>query len=252
MHAKSAARLRAIATTSSIALSLAMVAGQGAYAQTAAPAAAVKADDNTVAEIVVGTRASLQSAIGRKKRAQTTVDSLVADDVASFPDKNVAEALQRITGVQISREFGEGNGISIRGVENDLNRVEINGASTLGFNGGRGADFRELTSDMIKTIDVYKGSVASLTEGGVGGTVIVETMQPLEVRKPYLNLSVQAEYVDTIKSTKPRIGVSFGRKFLDDRLGINAVFTYDKVDTRSDNIKNNSFFGGTNITAVTP
>jgi iron complex outermembrane receptor protein len=138
---------------------------------------------------VVGTRASLQSAIGRKKRAQTTVDSLVADDVASFPDKNVAEALQRITGVQISREFGEGNGISIRGVENDLNRVEINGASTLGFNGGRGADFRELTSDMIKTIDVYKGSVASLTEGGVGGTVIVETMQPLEVRKPYLNLS---------------------------------------------------------------
>jgi TonB-dependent receptor len=252
MHAKSSARLRAITTTSSIALSLAIVAGQGAYAQTAAPAkAAVKADDNTVAEIVVGTRASLQSAIGRKKRAQTTVDSLVADDVASFPDKNVAEALQRITGVQISREFGEGNGISIRGVENDLNRVEINGASTLGFNGNRGADFRELTSDMIKTIDVYKGSVASLTEGGVGGTVIVETMQPLEVRKPYLNLSIQGQYVDTIKSTTPRIGVSFGRKFLNDRLGVNAVFTWDKVDTRSDNIKNNSFFGGTNITATT-
>jgi len=249
MHAKSSARLRAITTTSSIALSLAIVAGQGAYAQTAAPAG-VKADDNTVAEIVVGTRASLQSAIGRKKRAQTTVDSLVADDVASFPDKNVAEALQRVTGVQISREFGEGNGISIRGVENDLNRVEINGASTLGFNGGRGADFRELTSDMIKTIDVYKGSVASLTEGGVGGTVIVETMQPLEVRKPYLNLSLQLQNVDTMKTTKPRIGLSMGRKFFNDRLGFNTVFTYDKVDTRSDNIKNNSFLGGTNVTAT--
>ena len=249
MHEFTGGRRAAVATASLLALAASLASTESVHAQTAKPAAV---DQTTVVEeIVVGTRASLQSAIGRKKRAQTTVDSLVADDVASFPDKNVAEALQRITGVQISREFGEGNGISIRGVENDLNRVEINGASTLGFNGNRGADFRELTSDMIKTVDVYKGSVASLTEGGVGGTVIVETMQPLEVRKPYLNLSVQAEYVDTIGSTKPRIGVSFGRKFLNDRLGINAVFTYDKVDTRSDNIKNNSFFGGTNVTATT-
>ena len=94
MHAKSSARLRAITTTSSIALSLAIVAGQGAYAQTAAPAAkaAVKADDNTVAEIVVGTRASLQSAMNRKKRNGTISDSIVAEDIGQFPDKNIGEA----------------------------------------------------------------------------------------------------------------------------------------------------------------
>jgi iron complex outermembrane receptor protein len=255
MLATTRGRRAAVATASLLALAAGLAHADGAVAQTAAPASGAKSSDTAAAtlveEVVVGTRASLQSAIGRKKRAQTTVDSIVADDVASFPDKNVAEALQRVTGVQISREFGEGNGISIRGVENDLNRVEINGASTLGFNGGRGADFRELSADMIKTVDVYKGSIASLTEGGVGGTVIVETLQPLEVGKPFLNLSVQAEHVDTINTTKPRIGVSFADKFLDDRLGISSVFTYDEVDTRSDNIKNNSFFGGTNVTATT-
>src|SRR5262245_51338575 len=75
--------------------------------------------------LVVGTRASLQSAIERKKRAGTVVDSIVAEDVAQFPDKNIGEALQRITGVQLAREFGEGTRVSIRGVEPDLNRVEV-------------------------------------------------------------------------------------------------------------------------------
>ncbi|WP_334181416.1 TonB-dependent receptor plug domain-containing protein [Novosphingobium sp.] len=108
--------------------------------------------------VVVGTRASLESAIARKRGADTVADSIVAEDVSQFPDKNIGEALQRITGVQLQREFGEGVAVSIRGVEPDLNRVEINGVSLLGNSGSgeRGADFRELASELVKSIDVFK------------------------------------------------------------------------------------------------
>lgn len=104
--------------------------------------------------IVVGTRASLQSAIARKRNAGTVVDSIVADDIASFPDKNIGDSLARVTGVQLSREFGEGNQISIRGVEPDLNRVEINGVGQSSALGARAGDFREFASELVKSIDV--------------------------------------------------------------------------------------------------
>jgi len=92
------------------------------------PAAATKADTATVIEIK-GTRSSIQGSIARKRTASTVSDSIVAEDIDQFPDKNVGEALSRITGVQLTRQFGEGSQVSIRGVEPDLNRVEVNGAS---------------------------------------------------------------------------------------------------------------------------
>ena len=110
---------------------LAQSANAPAQADPATPATG-QGDEPGVGEIlVVGTRASLQSAIARKRKAETVVDSIVADDIASFPDKNVGDSLARITGVQLSRDFGEGVKVSIRGVEPDLNRVEINGVSQM-------------------------------------------------------------------------------------------------------------------------
>jgi len=96
--------------------------------------------------LIVGTRASLRSAIARKRNAGTVVDSIVADDIASFPDKNVGDSLARVTGVQLSRDFGEGVQVSIRGVEPDLNRVEGNGVTQMAPLGTRGVDFRELAT----------------------------------------------------------------------------------------------------------
>ncbi|WP_245656707.1 TonB-dependent receptor plug domain-containing protein, partial [Sphingomonas asaccharolytica] len=129
--------------------------------------------------LVVGTRASLRSAIARKRNAGTVVDSIVADDIASFPDKNVGDSLARVTGVQLSRDFGEGVQVSIRGVEPDLNRVEVNGMSQVSALGTRGGDFRELATELVKSIDVYKGYTVDLTEGGIGGTVSIELRKPL-------------------------------------------------------------------------
>lgn len=206
-----------------------------ALAQTA-PAEKVELEEI----IVVGTRASLQSAIDRKKKANTVVDSLVAEDVAQFPDKNVGEALQRITGVQLSRAFGEGESVSIRGVEPDLNRVEINGVSVLGGagTGARGADLRDMASELIKSIDVFKGFTADMTEGGVGGTVSVQTRRPLELKKTLFSVSAAGQYLDLQKKVTPRGNLTFGDKYLDDRLGVLVNVTYDDVDTRGDFLRN--------------
>lgn len=215
----------------------------------AAPAAMGQQASSTVAPgeeldevVVVGTRASLQSAIERKRKAGTVVDSIVAEDIAQFPDKNVGEALSRVTGVQLSRDFGEGVGISIRGVAPDLNRVEINGMSVLSAGGPgtaqRSVDFRELASELIKTVDVIKGSTADLTEGGIGGTVRVELRKPLELSGPLLSATVSEQKLTTQGGWTPRANVTAATQLFDNRFGIMANVTYDKVITRGDFLRN--------------
>ncbi|MEM9965829.1 MAG: TonB-dependent receptor plug domain-containing protein, partial [Asticcacaulis sp.] len=190
--------------------------------------------------VVVGTRASTASAINRKKRAGTVSDSIVADDIGQFPDKNVGEALSRITGVQLSRDFGEGVSVSIRGVEPNLNRVEINGLNVLGTSGGgtaggeRGADFRELPSEIIQSVDVFKGFTADMTEGGIGGTVSIKTRKPLDFRKPTVSGTLSYQKLSLLDGYTPRASLLVADKFLDDRLGVLLNVTYDKVNTRQD------------------
>lgn len=192
--------------------------------------------------VVVGTRASLQSAINRKRNAGTIVDSIVADDIASFPDKNVGDSLSRITGVQLSRDFGEGTQVSIRGVEPDLNRVEINGVSQVSAGGSRAGDFRELATELVKSIDVFKGYAADLTEGGLGGTVLVETRKPLELKKALGSVVVSAQHLETTQDWRPRGTLVLGTpRFLMDGLGVLLNVTYDDKSTRQDYASNTNY-----------
>lgn len=211
-----------------------------ATAEAAKPAAKPQALETIV---VSGTRGSIQSAISRKKNASTVSDSIVAEDIDQFPDKNVGEALSRVTGVQLTREFGEGSQVSIRGVEPDLNRIEINGASVLGTSGGggRGAELRELASELIASIDVVKGSTADLTEGGVGGTVRITTRKPLDFTKRTLAMTLSAEQSTSREGTQPRASLLFADKFLDGKLGVMANIVYDDVHTRNDYSRNTSW-----------
>ncbi|WP_288411141.1 TonB-dependent receptor [uncultured Sphingomonas sp.] len=208
-----------------------------------ATSSTAQGDEAGVGEIlVVGTRASLQSAIARKRKAETVVDSIVADDIASFPDKNVGDSLARITGVQLSRDFGEGVKVSIRGVEPDLNRVEINGVSQMSATGERSGDFRELATELVKSIDVYKGYSANLTEGGLGGTVSIETRRPLDLAKPLATLVASAQHLDTTEDWRPRVTLVLGTPhFLLDGLGVLANVTYDDKTTRQDYISNTNW-----------
>ena len=232
------------------ALAFGLIAGTPALAQTATPTAqaqpeAPKQDLDEKAPgdiVVVGTRASLQSAIQRKRNAGTVVDSIVADDIASFPDKNIGDSLARVTGVQLSREFGEGNQISIRGVEPDLNRVEINGVGQSSALGARAGDFREFASELVKSIDVYKGYQAKLTEGGLGGTVLIETRKPLELKKGIATVNFAEQHLETTDDWKPRATLLIGTpSFLIDGLGVLANITYSDVTTRQDYASNTNY-----------
>ncbi|VXA98212.1 TonB-dependent receptor [Massilia sp. 9I] len=192
---------------------------------------------------IAGTRQSVASAINRKKNAGTVSDSIVAEDIGQFPDKNVGEALSRVTGVQLSRDFGEGSTVAIRGVEPDLNRIEINGMSVLGTSGGagRGAELRELASELIGSIDVFKGITADMTEGGVGGTVQIKTRKPLDFKKRTIGTSLAAEHSTSRGGVQPRPSLYMADKFLDGRLGLMANFVYDKVLTQNDYARNTSW-----------
>lgn len=246
-------------TTTALAIAALFAAGAAQAQQAAAPAApAAKPADKASEKLdkdgkpvknqldtveVVGTRRSIASAIDRKKNAGTVTDSIVAEDVNQFPDKNVGEALSRISGVQLSREFGEGSQVSIRGVEPDLNRVEINGMSVLGTNGGagRGAELRELASELIQSIDVVKGTQARMTEGGVGGTVLINTRKPLDFKERTIAGSLAAEQGSLRGGVQPRGTLLLADKFLDGKLGVMANLVYDKIYTRGDFARNTSW-----------
>lgn len=242
---------------SGTALAIAALFAAGAAQAQQAPAPAAKPAEKAAEKLdkdgkpvksldsveIVGTRRSIASAIDRKKNAGTVTDSIVAEDVNQFPDKNVGEALSRITGVQLSREFGEGSQVSIRGVEPDLNRVEINGMSVLGTNGGagRGAELRELASELIQSIDVVKGTQAKMTEGGIGGTVIINTRKPLDFKERTIAGTLAAEQGSLRGGAQPRGTLLLADKFFDNRLGLMANLVYDKIYTRGDFSRNTSW-----------
>lgn len=230
-------------SVSALALAAGALTASSALAQEDGAKEAITAAPVDPSDIVVtGTRASLQSAIARKRNAGTVVDSIVADDISSFPDKNVGEALSRITGVQLNRDFGEGFQVSIRGVEPQLNRIEINGVSQQSATGERGGDFRELQVELVKSIDVWKGYTVDLTEGGIGGTVSVETRRPLEIVKPIFVIKAEAQRLDLTETWKPRFNITAARSdLLGGRLGLLVNVTHNQVDTRQDYASNTNW-----------
>lgn len=242
MAKRSNSRIRIGATASWAVLGL-LLASNGALAQTAPESDAQEAQDadgvslagDTI--VVVGSRASQQSANARKKNARTATDSIVADDIGSFPDRNVAEAISRIPGVALGRnEYGEGADVSIRGNGPDLTRVELDGVgmtSTTGLainnDGGRSADLRELPADLVKSIDVVKGSTADMTEGSLGGTIQIKTRTGLDFSKPYFTVRAGANMNSLGKDWMPDFNGVASRKFFGDRLGAIVSGSYTKL-----------------------
>ena len=190
------------------------------FAAEAAAEESAKTEKDAVEVIeVTGIRFSDISALERKRNAGTSMDSLVAEDIGEFPDKNIGEALQRISGVQLGRDFGEGANISIRGVEPELVRVEMNGVGAMGMGGGRSVDFRDMASELVKSLDVIKGSEARITEGGVGGTVQINTRKPNEFDTDFISVNAEAQYNDLIGDTMPKFNFTGVKKF-GDNLGV--------------------------------
>jgi len=216
-------------TTALLAGTAIMIAGP-AFAQTA-PAAPQDQNTEVDAVIVSGIRASLQSALVEKRNADNLVEVIKAEDIGKLPDQNLAEVLENVTGVQITREAGVGRGVQIRGT--DANRVEINGVSTVGSGSGRsGISFDDLAASMIRSVEVIKVSEAKTIEGSVGGTINLRTIRPLDLSKPLLAFRAQSEYSDLSRSWTPRLSGTVGKRW-DTNLGefgLVGSFSYAKQD----------------------
>lgn len=151
---------------------------------------AAEAGANTEVEVIEvrGIRDSLKRNLADKRDSDAIIDVVHSEDIGKFPDKNVAESLQRISGVTVQRQFGEGNGVSIRGAGVDLTLTTLNGqnvASTGWFvfqPAKRSFNYELLPSELVGSLEVYKSSQADLLEGGVGGSVNVKTRKPLDLK----------------------------------------------------------------------
>jgi TonB-dependent receptor len=235
MHDKTAGRIRPNRLSYAVSLALAsLVASNAALAQeTAAQQQPAKteaaAPDGEIAKVIVSTRRSQQSSIGRKKNAATAMDSIVAEDVGSLPDRNIGEAISRMAGIAVDRgDYGEGISVSVRGNGADLTRVELDGQAVQSAGGtdmngggdGRGTEFRQLSADLIKSVDVVKGSTADMTEGSLGGGIVIKTRTGLDFQKPFVSVRVAGTQSSLNKKWDPDTNLILSNKFLDGRLGV--------------------------------
>ncbi len=165
-------------------------------------------DDNVI--VVSGFRASLESAQNLKRDADTFVDVITAEDIGALPDRSVAEALQRVPGVNISRfeqrddpdRFSvEGSGVIIRGLP--FVRSELNGRDIFSANGGRTLSFNDVSPELLGRVEVFKNTTADMIEGSIAGTVNLVTRKPLDSRGSRIAGTVEANYGDFAKEWSP-------------------------------------------------
>lgn len=222
---------RFLAGTSALAL---IGTAQGAMAQEA-PAQSDEGDEI----IVTGIRASLSAAADIKREAQGVVDAISAEDIGKFPDTNLAESLQRITGVSIDRSNGEGSVVTVRGFGPEFNLVTLNGrqmpTAIIGDGGSapssRSFDFANLASEGVSGVEVYKSGRATVESGGIGSTINIRTPRPLDKPGMYGSISAKAVY-DSSRNEgteiTPEISGIFSTTFADDTIGILITGSYQK------------------------
>jgi TonB-dependent receptor len=195
-----------------------------------------------VQEVVVsGYRAALLSALTLKREADVMVDAINAEDVAKFPDSNLAESLQRLPGISVDRDNGEGRTITVRGLGSDFTRVRLNGLEALATaaapdsggapNRSRGFDFNNFASDLFSSLQVRKTASADTDEGSLGATVDLATPRPFDFKKDRFAFSAQDAYYEIGGYHRPRIAALMSHKWFDDKLGGALSFAYN--DRRS-------------------
>ncbi|HRD96629.1 MAG TPA: TonB-dependent receptor [Rubrivivax sp.] len=209
----------------------AMVAAGLAQAQPAPPAKPAAPEGEVV--VITGFRAAIESALTTKRDDAGIVDAIRAEDIAKFPDTNLAESLQRIPGVVIDRDAGEGRNITVRGLGADFTRVRINGIEALATTGGtdssggnnrsRGFDFNVFAAELFNSITVRKSASADVDEGSLGATVDLSTIRPFDLKGFTATASVKGRYNDLVGKTDPRVAFLIGNTWADRTVG--AVFS---------------------------
>jgi TonB-dependent receptor len=213
--------------------------------QATSPEPAKKPEAEQVEKVVVtGIRKSLDTSLSLKRDASGIVDGIVAEDIGKFPDTNLAESMQRISGVSIDRAFGEGSKITVRGVGPDYNLVLLNGrqmpasaiADTSASN-SRAFDFANLASESIAALEVYKTSRAASPAGGMGATVNIKTARPLDNPGLRANIGIKGVYdesnnriPDSMRGSQitPEVSGIYSNTFADGSFGIAISGSYQE------------------------
>ena len=217
-----------------------------AHAQDASVAQDPKADEGKLTELdsvkVVGSyRASVERALDIKRSEKGVVDAVVAEDIGKFPDLNLAESLQRIPGVVITRDAGEGRNITVRGLGPQFTRVRLNGLEAMssvgssdgqgGANRNRNFDFNVFASDLFSQLIVRKTASADVEEGSLGATVDLRTARPFDYDGFTMAASLQGSYNDAAGSTTPRFAGLVANSWADGKVGALLSLAYSERES---------------------
>ncbi|HEY8604458.1 TonB-dependent receptor [Tsuneonella suprasediminis] len=226
-------------TLLSAASTAAMLVASPAAAQDATAESQLSQDQNDAASdnaiIVTGIRASQQASIDIKRNSVAVVDSIVAEDLGKLPDQNVAESLQRIPGVTIERNRGEGRFVTVRGFGPKFNAVTVNGRTLATDNNGREFSFDVLPSEIISGADVYKSPQANLNGSSIGATVDVKTLHPLDQKEDFtLAASANAMWSEMRDSINPEFSGVASWQNEPGTFGLALSGVYSKQKNRND------------------
>ncbi|UHQ53754.1 MULTISPECIES: TonB-dependent receptor [Microbulbifer] len=181
------------------------------------------AQDAALEEVVVtGIRASLNRSMDVKRDSDGIVDAISAEDIGKFPDTNLAESMQRITGVSIDRVNGEGSRVTVRGINPDYNLVTLNGRQLARTTGGRSFDFQNIASEMVSGVQVAKSSNALVPSGGIGSTINLLSARPLEIGERRLQFATKGVMDESSEEANitPEYSGFYADTFADGEFGV--------------------------------
>jgi iron complex outermembrane receptor protein len=214
-------------------------------------AATAKSDEDLTEILVTGVRKALQTSQEIKKESDTVVDSITASDIGAFPDKSVAEALQRMSGITVTRFAASGDtthfsaepsGVVIRGLPQV--RSEFNGRDSFNANSSRGLSFADVSPELMAGVDTYKNSTAEMIEGGIAGTVNLRTHVPFDSQGFVAAFSGELGYGDLAGETKPSGSALVSSRWetgIGD-VGLMANVAYSDVVTESQGVQIGRFY----------
>jgi iron complex outermembrane receptor protein len=198
--------------------------------------------------VVIGIRASIEASLRQKRKSDMVSEVITAQDIGKFPDKNVADSLGRLTGVNVvtgsaaAGGFGENQSVSIRGTDPELNLTLLDGHSLATgdwfvldqANGGRSFNFSMFPSEIVGSLEVYKSAQADIPEGGIGGTINVHSRMPLDLPSGTVNVTAQQAYNDLSDTWKPQVSAIASWKNASGTLGLLAAGFYEARSFRRD------------------
>ena len=202
----------------------------------AAPVVAQEANTLEDEVIATGIRSSIKRAQDIKREAVGVVDAIAAEDLGKFPDLNVAESLQRISGLAIDRSGGEGQAVTIRGLGPQFNTVLMNGRQIATDSGGREFNFDVLAAEQITGATVYKSGRSNLQEGGIGGTINVTTARPFDNPGFQMAGSVKGVYESLSEKISPAGSLLISNTFNNDTFGLLGAVSYQERDVQINQI----------------